>query len=1248
MKMKLIHHILNKKVGTAAMFVAVFGLTACTAFFMLPQTVITEREKQGTPAGQEEDYVLTGRERFIGNLASSAASGLAIDLDELVFTAEGKQGHENRIDASGATLDFALSSLSLHGVNFALNAPITYSDALNNPHRRSVNASMIDGTIYVDLEDLDNHSWDFKYKVDVKAKDMVDGNNEKVTDPVTGGIKQYEYGDLDFLIEDVFEILSEGGLDISLEGWLDKLSGGSEESSSEPSSSGIDTDAIMDSMSGMVETTHEGKPYFIWKLPLGNMTLDLGMRADEDYKFAGVDLPSLYDYSEELVEEEVVYNAIPNPNTSWEIQEGLNLSVHASIADFFEARHDWSYLVPEDASNYKNLMNSRYFLESIAKYVANPQFGVDVELDLGHSSPAKEGDRTHLAKEASSDSMRIALTADADLSERKFHGVQGQLSIQKLEESVIKARHDVNVAYLYDQQEKEGDGYLDINGELFKAHTTKTYLSEFYSSIIEGAFSSGSTQEQAEGENTLNQIREVLNKIGFSIDAIVESDLLKDISNGVYVSALDIIESIDTVQLRDDNENFTGESALSVRLTLAPIGLEGHVTLTLRGRANHADLLDLRFEGIKFASFTLDGSIKTRAFQQLKAKEEYVGYDDLSHLKGIGEQVTGIVNNHSFRANLGVNLSHEDEIEGTVNDLALNGDLRFAFADALKSGAIELGVEQNLTDKIAAHHKVNVDLRDDFSTVAFGYGSGNQELTALPEEAIKAKLSLGDLTDGLSGVLSSVTSLDDRFGRLSASLASETAPSLLGRITSGEYSALLEKTGLLSQADLHDAEGNTVIAVNKSALGLDEDLVVKVHYLDEQDKEGGIDYLSVDVPLSDKSLQITFGGIESVELEETVGESTQLKEGIENEFATFSSEQVESMKDISFLGRFLDYTVGTLTLGTAAGEDGNVSGTSYYGIAGDLSVDLGVHNLSLGLFDAYASVEGAETKIYANLEGIPVIRGVNAPDSDIYFRPNEAEGVRNSEIYYYANGIDPKGEALLTRDSSYGKVRNVRDVVRLDGEQFTGDPLGWLGRYSLGINDELLSTKSNTMGRHHRAGLLGDEPLRIETVINHFSETILDNGASYTLSVDLGKLVGIPLLGNAEITFTGRDITGNDASFKTLTGINIHADASAKAANSGKSMRLVAVDVDLYLNNIKRDLDSGNYFMENVWDDGYETSSYGQNFIASVTEEGNVTGGIMFDLPDSTFVDIGEETMAYSHNFVGQASINPSNLYLGI
>ncbi len=1275
---------MKKKIASAVLVVATFTLSAGCTFFMIPQTTINERDNAPV-VEDEEAKPTTGRERFVSNLTNAATSGLSIDAKELVLEYDGKLDsdnvqHVNRIDASGTSIDFSLASLNLHGINFALTAPIAYSDNGNDPRYRGVHASMVDETVYLDLygakmvtndqneEELvyDDSSWDFKYKVSLASYDT------GVTDPLTGGVGQYEYGDLDWLIEDILSILSDGGIDLSLQGWLDSLMGGGESTES-TESSGLDTNAILSSLGNMVEyrSSEDADPYFIWNLPLGDMTIPLGLRGNADYAFTGVDLPSAYVYDEDSVDAEtgVTSSAAANADTSWEIQEGLRLRAKADVASCAET-WDIATLLPsaDTLSEYRDLTDSMALLRAVAKYVANPQFGITASFDLGYSnsSEAFEGSRTKVKKDAvdQSDSIRLVIDADADLAGRKFNGAAGQVSLQKVdtsstEESIV-ARHDINVSYLYDHDLQEGNGYLDINNSLFQAHTTKTYLDEFYSAVLQDAFSSSDTQEQASDDNTLEQVQTVLDKLGFSIDCILDSSAYQAIQNGVYPAALDLLESL----VNEDNK-------IVVTLNLAPLGLSGKIVVTLKGVVENevvkqSDLLSVEFQNITFASFSLNGSIKTREFAAISAPADTSSYDTLCHLKGIGEQITDIVDKKAFSADLGVTVSDNTVNDDTATKVSVDGDLAFAFTDTLKKGKATFDIEQSLTDKIVSDHRLALDMKSvngDFDTVAFGYASASSAsgLDAnMTSDGKKATMTFSGFSDTLDYVTDRFGALDERFDRLSASLAlNATADGLLSRLADGEYSALLEKTDIINVADLHHGEsGDTYIEINPSAFGLGEDdaMAITLAYDENtEEAEGGLKSLGITLTFGETDIDVTLGSIASVDTSSTE----------ESTFENF--DDISSFSDLSFLPEIAEYAVGSLTLGTTATEEGDVSGISYYGLQGDLSVKIGTHDLSIGLFDAYASVEGAETKIYTEIDNLPVIRGVNAPDHNHYFRPNEAEGTRSFEVMYYANGVNPEGEALLTRTSDYGRIRAVRDAVRLDGADFTGDLLGWLLRYSLGINDELLDgeeesttpTTSNPNSLHkvtRSSGLLGDEALRLETVIGGFTKTTVDGTDTYALSVDLGALIGINVLGEATISLSGRSVYNSDksASFKTLTALNVHADASSDSINGG-ALKLASIDFDLYLNNINSE-----GVMENVWDNNEETARFQSLFVnGAVADTGLLAAeneGYLYDpdlgtdvtegFTDVLKVNLGEETETYVHDFRGLENLSASNLYL--
>ena len=189
----------GKKIALASGgFLLVFAASAATAFFAVPQNVNTIDLRD--PNGGVSDHVMTYAERFVNNLGESATSGLHVEINKLVFDQyyvgeNAKSGHNTiSVDEENpATFDFALNSLNLHGINFALTAPVIYSNNGKDAKYRDVHASLVNDMIYLNLADRGNAdqiggersqggSWDFKYKISTEAYETtIDGESE---DPI--------------------------------------------------------------------------------------------------------------------------------------------------------------------------------------------------------------------------------------------------------------------------------------------------------------------------------------------------------------------------------------------------------------------------------------------------------------------------------------------------------------------------------------------------------------------------------------------------------------------------------------------------------------------------------------------------------------------------------------------------------------------------------------------------------------------------------------------------------------------------------------------------------------------------------------------------------------------------------------------------------------------------------------------------------------------------------------------------------
>lgn len=1185
-------------------FVGVTGATAATTFFAVPQKITVKTlEGPATPAVQP----LTGRQRFIGNLADSATNGLAITIEDLKFdqVSEGKSGHNTVEILPGvpATLNLELSELSLHGVQFSLTAPITYSNNGQTPKHRGIHASKVADDIYLYLFDngnddlvakLDgtfeaptttNPTWDFKYKTSVASYDDVTVG----PDSLTRGTVRYEYGDLDWLLADILEILSDGGISLSLEGWLNNLTGSSSDSSS-ASASSFNTDDILGSMDNMqeYEIVVDGKkvPYFVWDLPLGDLNLPLGFISDSSWGFKGVELPARLDE-----------NGNERAETSVSLGEGLSLSAHAKVEG--GASIDFSNTVYGDPEEYFTLRNSAGLFEGVAKYVAAPQIGLGADFSIDHREEESAGTRTKLRKKAVSEEGILSLRANIDAYDGmdKKRALQGFDAAISLGRSGSDASNDIALSYL---KEEEGfNAYLNVN-DVMKATTTKTYLDSLYGQIVEDVFGTSAD------ELTLDQLTTLLDKAKGSLDSVLKSDLVSKLlssssasifnkdfvdsfKSGTYTGALDLITAIKN-----------GDNTITLGFTTEPLGIPGDIEILLDGNSTTVtqqgeqevvevhNLLSVNIRGLELSSFTLNGSLYTTDFVAPSKAEDADTYESVSHLKGIASQIKTIANEKSFGASLSASIVKN----GTETLRIENGELAFDFNKedgeqpkyAEGSAKLRLVTE---SEKSIGTHDIALSLTNNFKDIAFHYDShaetdegGINGAISLP--AFK-KVFLGDDENEtlLAGSLLSFFKEDDRFGRLASALMGEASSSLLSQVANGEYLALLENHGILSS--FHLGDDSTTLSINGGAIGMENTAInLAVNYdpatvTEESVLEGGISSLSVDiVKTGEESSTIHF-------------ELSDIAPLGDRQVAKITGE-LENFNPLANLGAHL---MNTLTLGSYL--DGKVAGSSSYGIHGSIDLDIAGYGTTLYAFDAEAFVEGAETKIHAELNDFPVIRGVNGPDNEHYFRPNELEGKRNTEIFFYANGVNPEGEALIMRDSSYGKLRNVQDAVRLSGSNLTGDLLGWLGKYALGLDESLFAASESAEEPVPYTGEK-DDGIHIDDAWKGFT---FENGV-YSFRLDLGSLVGISLLEDVVLNLKTKSVRNseNAAPYTIISGIEATLGAGLKAANTGNRMSIASAKVSIDLVNF--------YGENNVLDPLCGISSrFGQVFVKTSAELGD-------------------------------------------
>ena len=267
-------------------------------------------------AGQEEkesETCLTnsvGAKRLAESLTNSLASGMFLKADELTLQADEK----NTFSFNEANLSFSLDSLSFHGINLGLEAEVDY----NGSGGRSLDARIVDDELYFALEAPGAEGADYSVSYKVSLASYLFGEEER--DSTTGGLIHYEYGRLDWILEDILQILSSYGYETK--------------PSFESTDLSLNFSEISQSLDELKEIDAENH-YFLWNLPIGDNTYSIGLKGDEEYSVSGIDFPA------------------KGTSASNEIANGMKLNCSFSLVSSGARVQE-----PENSSSYLSLDNS--------------------------------------------------------------------------------------------------------------------------------------------------------------------------------------------------------------------------------------------------------------------------------------------------------------------------------------------------------------------------------------------------------------------------------------------------------------------------------------------------------------------------------------------------------------------------------------------------------------------------------------------------------------------------------------------------------------------------------------------------------------------------------------------------------------------------------------------------------------------------------------------------------------------------
>ena len=1187
----------------SGLFLALFGITAGTTYLIIPKKGMAEDEDiSDVDDGDDGEVTLTGKQRFISNLTNSATSGLNLKFDVLDAYFPGKDKDDpskgNTISGEGTQVAFAMDEISLHGISVGLKAKLDY-----NGYKRQLSLAKCLDDIYFAINDLDNETYDFKYKASIEPK--VTGER----DETTGGILQYEYGDVDWIISDVLEILSNGGIKVDFPSIdLNSLTSSSSSSSSSDEDGSNAMSSILSSLNDMEEDTAHS--YFTWNLPLGEETLSIGFTYDSDYYLSGIDFPAkTFDGADQ---------------TSYSIKNGDTLigtiRASATVETGSEAI-SWTSFIPGELTEYHDIKDSASLFRKVARYVANPQFGLKTTNSLDVNSGNGLA-LTHYKKDGDSVTSDVIETASLNLSACADFSGGLQNFLADISFSADNAEANISAAYL------EDNAYLNID-DLLMAKVSKTNLDALFAKTVTAVAEDNEVEESVEEASAITDL----------VSTVLDNfPTIKSFTEGHYEKAFDFIKSINGT---DNN--------LSITFDLSPVKIEGEVTVNIDGTYTDEDngvdtyLSGITFNSVKLSAFQLDGTLSLDAYKLPSV--ETSSYDELTHLPGIKDQIEEVTSSKEAALSLTGNIkTGKTDTLGNDTGVAFSGNLGFSYDK--KAAGVSLTANQVSKNYSQDHHFKFALTGDgtDFTETAFKYDSvndssinsesgldeaGKARTNPRSSKPITGQMSISSMKDIVTTVKSVIPEEEESdtssFQKIASSIGSLVGGDLASDLINKKYSGLFEKKILAEKASLGGDENKFVL--NGALFGLDENPTVSISYsANSEDANGG--FKSLNFAMSKVSIGL---GIDATK---------DVKDSILN---PLKDEDTSAYTDFNTVKTLVEYATGSTKLGQVASGD-----SSTYDVSLNVALNIGKTKINLIGVSLNLASEKDYIKAHLSIPYMPLFKGVNAPDSSIYFRDHEYEGRRAVDLYYsYKKGDENYGDLYITRNSSYGKVTEVKDTVELTGKDLiekTGDEggtysyngLGWLLEYVLGINESYLrkdnapTEEEGTVAeasQEEGSSLFDNAFPHPEDFLKEYQYD--EESTSWSLGVDVGSLLDErALLGDAMVTLSGKDVTNSDSStsWKTLSGLNISFGLVLGNPDGSHQIVPASAEVELALDNVST----------GVYQDTWTNVSVNDfTSVVSYDDEGNVS---------FTYGD--DYTKHYAKE--DDSSFLPGNYYIGV
>lgn len=737
-----------------------------------------------------------------------------------------------------------------------------------------------------------------------------------------------------------------------------------------------------------------------------------------------------------------------------------------------------------------------------------------------------------------------------------------------------------------------------------------------------------------ENFKTANDIKE-------AVDGIMDSKFIKDVKQMTFGSALDLIKEISN----DDN-------LIKIVVNLAYIGLPGEIVIKLDKTSESIGLASIKFDGVRFDAIQLDGTIVIDSYDPATDENKvFVAdkseYQQMTHILGVYDQVKDIAEKKAIGLGIDASIMNYDKDDNMTTGVKIDGAVKASWAENNGRGTGNITIDhiaENYSQKhniaVDAVNKVNKDeegnelSKEQYFKVQ--YDSNNGALTEEIDQgvstgkfvredgayatnptsnAIKAKMDVSSFKATFEEVKDLIKKEDfkDRtsfFGGVAWAIAEPSMNKLIEKVVDTTNEDDPNLFGLFKKQIIKEVNigaDQTDIKINKDLFGLKSDIELTLGFADgngvkdiygKDDRNKTAEEIAAsqetETPVTPVGSYSTNGlsyigvKIENASTKENKKLGVEAKITLEEiaEDETFAQISDENIKAIEGVDKLISYGANGLMLGTSE----TVKSTTFDFNLG-ASVKLFQHEIKLIDAGLKTRISPTSNQLHASML-LPAIKGLNAPDSDIYFRQLEEEGNHDVNMYFDAHKADgiheanteEGGEFYITRESDYGKVRDVTDDLTLSGKEFGEHPLEFLLQYMVGVDTRYFAeeevadpepavTQETQAEEETSTGWspYAKEALHLEDCDLHydFVEGVEnDNGiakSTWNITVNLGKVLHLEgLLDRVNIGLEG--IKGD--TYKTISALNISAKARLGNSQNGNGVNLAEVKIGLGLNNV--------------------------------------------------------------------------------